>query len=76
VLAVATDEAEFRKAVARNLEELQFFVRHMEDVEPLSARARYVSVSEEILELAEEARVSGQMTFGTFHSYRNGESLS
>ena len=70
-LALARDEGQFDIQVRSALERLGFVLVSLEDVEPLAARTREFEVDSSLLRLGDEVRETGEVRFGTFHTWQS-----
>jgi hypothetical protein len=66
VLALASDDGEYRLAAAAALDEIGFDLVELEDVVRLADRLRSFNVDERLLTKADEVRASGQPHFAPF----------
>lgn len=73
VLALANNEACFRQAVTEAFSRLGFDVVDLEDPEPLAQRLEAFTVSDDLLRLAQEVRLTSMPRFGTFNTWRAAE---
>ena len=76
VISYASSSSQFCKLVKKELLELGFIVVEIEDIELFSDRIETYSVSDELFDLAREVESSKKIGLGTFHSYKNDESLN
>ena len=76
VVARAGSSSEFCDLVQNELSVAGFITLSLEDVEPLQNRLSTHTVSEDILALCRELDAAGAVRFGTFHSYREDETLN
>lgn len=68
-IAIADSRDSFRAAIKQTLAELRLRLLRLENAETLKSRLSKHSINEELAKLAEEARVTGQVSFGTFHAF-------
>src|SRR5262245_21753001 len=68
-LAWVQDASRYAVVVREALLELGFELLSTEDEEPLHQRQARSVVAPELLNAAEEVRITGEVRFGTFHSY-------
>jgi hypothetical protein len=71
VLALASNEREFRNGMAQTCEKLGFDMRMIEDPEPLRQRTQHYEVDQGILDLARQVEESGSPRFGEFYTWRS-----
>ena len=69
VLIPAANPAECRSLLHSALELYGLELQELQELEPLDTRLETATVERELLRLAEEARASGYLRFGEFHSY-------
>ncbi len=70
VVAFVKDAVEFSGEVKAAAEHYKMTVVGIEDLEPFEDRHRSHLVAAELKTKAEEAKETGYLRFGTFHSYR------
>ena len=68
-LALVGTATEYRRVVATALEDMALFAFEFEDVERLSERMLRRSLPAKIVERADDARRSGEVTFAEFHTF-------
>ena len=74
VLAPASSVDTFQSAVSAALAELQLIAVEFEDIRPLvDGESVYARLDDDLRDLAEEARRTGEVCFGTFHSYPHAD---
>jgi hypothetical protein len=66
MLALATDERDFRKAVLVSLEEFGFGLEEMDEVEPFSAKLLRGNVDDYLVERASKVAQDGKTRYGEF----------
>jgi hypothetical protein len=66
VLALASDEAEYRLVAVAALGDFGFDLVELEDIELLEHRLRSFSVDDSLLTKADEVRATGYLRFGPF----------
>lgn len=76
VVALASSKSEFCDLVQNELAKAGFVALTIEDVEPLLDRLSMYTVSEDLLALSRQLDAAGDIRFGTFHSYREDETLN
>ena len=68
-IAMATGKANFRAIVKRGLDDLGLRLIHLTEAETLKSRLSKHSISEDLERTADEVRSSGEVGFGTFHTF-------
>ena len=69
VLALAAHERTFTTAVRSALAKLGFDMVGLEDAEPLRSRRENWTVDQQLVDLAEEVRATGEPRFGPFYTW-------
>ena len=72
-IALAVSRGSFRFKVKCAVAKLGLSVRRLESAETLNARLAKYSLDEELTKVADEARKSGRVGFGTFHAFGGKE---
>ena len=72
-IAVAVSRGSFRFKVKGAVAELGLSVRRLESAETLDARLAKYSLDAELTKVADEARKTGRVGFGTFHAFGGNE---
>ena len=72
-IAQAASRSSFRSKVKDALAELGLSLKRLESAETLNARLAKYSVDAELSKAADEARSTGRVEFGTFHSFGSKE---
>jgi hypothetical protein len=75
-IAYASNADEFLSIANAEFTSLEFYVKNIEDAEPLSRRLEIHSLSHELFSLAEDVKRSGSVGFGTFHAYDEDEAIN
>jgi hypothetical protein len=73
VLALACDRESFERAVSDAFDRMGFDVVGLEDPEPLARRLEVATVDEELLKRADDVRETGQVQFGTWHTWQSDD---
>lgn len=68
-IAVARGRADFRAAVKRGLDDLGLRLIHLRESETLKTRLSKYSISEDVERAADEVKSTGEVGFGTFHTF-------
>src|SRR5947207_1526303 len=68
-IGIAEGRAGFRSKVREALAELGLRLLRLEDAETLKVRSSKYSVDPELTQVAEEAKKTGGVGFGTFHAF-------
>lgn len=68
-VAMANGKANFRAAVKRGLDDLGLRLIHLKEAETLKTRLSKHSISEDLERTAEEVKSTGEVGFGTFHTF-------
>ncbi|MCI0424201.1 MAG: hypothetical protein L0312_34175 [Acidobacteria bacterium] len=68
-IAMANGKANFRAIVKRGLDDLGLRLIHLKEAETLKTRLSKHSISEDLERTADEVRSSGEVGFGTFHTF-------
>ena len=66
VMALASDDLDYRLAAAAALDDLGFDLLELEEIERLDDRLRSFSVDDLLLKKADEVRATGRPRFGPF----------
>jgi hypothetical protein len=74
VLAFAADKVTYINRIKKALDELDFDLVDIEDVEPFRIRTANHEVDETLKAAAAEAEREKGVAFGVFHSYENDDS--
>ena len=72
-IALAVSRGSFRFKVKGAVAELGLSVRRLESAETLDARLAKFSLDAELTKVADEARKTGRVGFGTFHAFGGNE---
>ena len=75
VIAMASSEVEFSALVADELLRDHMYVMNVEDAEPFEDRAKHHTVVEEIEELVDQARMTGEIGIATLYTYEEDAAL-
>lgn len=68
-VAMANGKANFRAAVKRGLDDLGLRLIHLKEAETLKTRLSKHSISEDLERTADEVKSTGEVGFGTFHTF-------
>src|ERR1051326_3423812 len=68
----ASSRWEFRGKGFENLKQLELKLIRLEDAQTLNERLAKYSINPELMKIAEEAEVTGNVGFGTFHAFDTG----
>ena len=68
-VAIADGKANFRAAVKRGLDDLGLRLIHLKEAETLKTRLSKHSISEDLERTADEVKNTGEVGFGTFHTF-------
>ncbi|HKO62975.1 MAG TPA: hypothetical protein VJV03_17580 [Pyrinomonadaceae bacterium] len=76
VLAVAADRSDFRRQVKKEVEALGTNLIRLKDVNSLKLRLTKHSIHEDVAKLAEEVKLTGQVAFDVFYTFKTDTSSS
>lgn len=68
-IAKANTRAAFRRKVVQSLNQLELKLIRLEDAEMLKERLEKYSIAPELITVAKEAELTGDVGFGTFHTF-------
>ena len=68
-IAMANGKVDFRAAVKRGLDDLGLRLIHLKEAETLKTRLSKHSISEDLERTADEVKSTGEVGFGTFHTF-------
>lgn len=73
VLAQAYDRASFHRAIVSALHGIGFELIQLDDAEPLRVRLESYDLEDEVLQLAQEVKATGEPRLGQFHTWRSND---
>lgn len=76
IIALASSSEEFYKLVEIELLRYGFVVLNIEDIELFYKRIESYSISDELRDIAREVEETEKVGVGSFHSYRQDETLN